>query len=118
MLLNIEEARRVVVASAGAVLVYAACPDTRRLEEVLWGRDDFEGQGVPDQALARAHRRLLAHVEALGYGAELAQELEGICSAAGLADGRRDYDFIFEVLGSEPLDFAGAEAFWPWPFAA
>ena len=74
-LLSIEEARRVVIASAGAVLAYAACPDTRRLEEVLWGREDFEGESMPDQALARAHRRVLAHVEALGYGAELTEEL-------------------------------------------
>jgi hypothetical protein len=117
-LLSIDEARRVVIASAGAVLAYAACPDTRRLEEVLWGREDFEGESMPDQALARAHRRVLAHVEALGYGAELAEELEGVCSAAGLEDGRRDYDFVFEVLSDEPLDFAGAEAFWAWPFAA
>ena len=118
MLLTIDEARRVVVASAGAVLAYAACDDNRRLEAVLWGRDDFEGQSLPDQALARAHRRVLATVEALGYGAELAEELEGVCSAAGLEDGRRDYDFVFEVLGPEPLDFAGAVPFWPWPFAA
>ena len=69
-LLTIDEARRVVVASAGAVLAYAACSDTRRLEEVLWGREDFEGESLPDQTLARAHRRVLTHVEPLGHGAE------------------------------------------------
>ena len=116
-LLTIDEARRVVIASAGALLAYAACGDNRRLEAVLWGRDDFEGESLPDQALARAHRRVLAHIDALGYGGEAADELEGICSAAGLEDGRRDCDFVFEVLGDEPFDL-GAESFWPWPFAA
>ncbi len=118
MQLTIDEARRVVIASAGAVLAYASCGDNRRLEGVLWGRDGFDGQSLADQALARAHRRVLAHVEALGYGAEVADELEGICSAAGLEDGRRDCDFVFDLLGPEPFGFAGAEAFWLWPFAA
>lgn len=117
MLLTVDEARRVVIASAGAVLAYAACAEIRRLEAVLWGRDDLQGERLPDQALARAHRRVLAAVEALGYGGEAADELEGICSAAGLEEGRRDYDFIFEVLGSEPFEL-GPEPFWPWPFAA
>ena len=118
MLLTIDEARRVIVASAGNVLAYAACPDNGRLEAVLWGRDEFEGESVPDQALAGAHRRVLRHLEDLGYGADVAEELEGVCSAAGLDDGCRDYDFIFDVLGEQPLDFAGGERFWPWPFAA
>ena len=116
ILLTVDEARRVVIASAGAVLAYAACADTRRLEDVLWGRDGLEGERLPDQALARAHRRVLAHVEALGYGGEAADELEGICSAAGLEEGRRDYDFVFEVLGDEAFDF-GTEPLWPWPWS-
>jgi len=116
-LLTIDEARRVVIASAGAVLAYAACPDNGRLEAVLRGQDDFEGESLQDQALARAHRRVLTHVETLGYGAELSEELEGVCSAAGLEDGLRDYDFVAEVLGGAPSDFTDAEL-WPRPFAA
>ena len=118
MLLTIDEARRLVIASAGAVLAYASCGDNRRLEGVLWGRDGFEGESLPDQALARAHRRVLGHVERLGYGADMADELEGICSAAGLAEGRRDYDFVFVVLGEEPVDLEGTGLLWPWLFAA
>ena len=116
-LLTIDEARRLVIASAGAVLAYASC-DNRRLEAVLWGHDDFEGESLANQALAPAHRRVLDHVERLGFGSDMASELEGICSAAGLENGRRDYDFVFEVLGDEPFDLEGAEPFWPWPFAA
>ena len=113
ILLTLDEARRVVIASAGAVLAYAACGDNRRIQAALWGHDGFEGESLSDQALFRAHRRVLALVEALGYGGEAAEELEGICSAAGLDGGRRDYDFVFEVLGAEAFD----EPLW-WPFAA
>jgi len=95
------------------VLANAACADNRRLEAVLWGRDGFDGESPLDQALARAHQLVLSEVAALSYGGDVADELEGICSAAGLQDGRRDYDFIVDVLGWE-----GAEPLWPWPFAA
>jgi len=88
------------------------------VQAVLWGREGFDGERLPDQALARAHQLVLAEVAALGYGGDVADELEGICSAAGLEDGHRDYDFIVEVLGSDPSGWEGAEAFWPWPFAA
>ena len=76
-LLSIDEARRMVIASAGAVLAYAACPDNGRLVGVLWGRDDFGGQGLADQALALAHRRVLAQIDAQGNSGIMAEELEG-----------------------------------------
>jgi hypothetical protein len=116
ILLTIDEARWVLTASAGAVLAKAACADNHRLEAALWGRDDFADQSLPDQVLARAHHSVLAHLEALGYGGEVADELEGICSAAGLEEGRRDFDFVADVLGAE--DLPGVAAIWPWPFAA
>lgn len=118
MLLTIEEARRVLVESAGELLAKAGCSDTARLEEALWGRDHLDGESPADQALAWAHRRALAHLDALGYGGDAADQLEGICSAAGLADGRRDYDFVAAVLGDGPADEGETEPFWSWLLAA
>lgn len=117
MLLTIEEARRVLIASAGELLAKATCTDTGRLEEALWGRDRLEGESPTDQALAWTQRRVLAHLEALGYGGDAADQLEGVCSAGGLAEGRRDFDFLADVLGDEGLR-VDTEPFWSWLLAA
>lgn len=118
MLLTIDEARRVLVVSAGELLAKASCTDNARLEAALRSEDQLEGESPADQALAWTHRRVLAHLEALGYGGDAADQLEGICSAAGLADGRRDFDFVAAVLGDGPAEEGGAEPFWSWLLAA
>lgn len=118
MLLTIEEGRRLLVASAGKLLAMIECPDTARLAEALWGRDPLGDGSMADQALAAAHRRLLAHLDALGYGGDAADQLGGICEAAGLAEGRRDYDFVAAVLGEAGFDDDDEESFWSWLLAA
>ncbi len=108
-LLTLDEARRAVVVSVGNLLHLAECRDTHRLEQLLWGVGGLDGLSEDDRALAYAHHRVLKAIEDQGYGWAAAEELEGICSAAGLAEGRRD---------SEPVL---AAALPPWsdsPFAA
>ncbi len=89
-MLTLDEARRAVVISAGNLLRWAECPDTHRLEQLLWGSDGLDDLSEVDLALAHDHHQVLEAVEAQGYGWAAAEELEGICSAAGLAEGRRD----------------------------
>ncbi len=87
---SLDEARRAVVVSAGNLLHLAECPDTHRLEQLLWGAGGLEGLSEDDRALAHAHQRVLKAIEDQDYGWAAAEELEGICSAVGLAEGRRD----------------------------
>lgn len=90
-LLTLDEARRAVVVSAGSLVFLAECSNSHRLEQLLWGGDGgLDDLSEDDRALAHAHYRVLKAVEDQGYGWAAAEELEGICSAVGLAEGRRD----------------------------
>ncbi len=51
-LLTLDEARQAVVVSAGSLLHLAECPDTHRLEQLLWGVGGLDGLSEDDRALA------------------------------------------------------------------
>ena len=96
-LLSLDEARRAVVVSAGNLLYLVECADTHRLERLLSGSDELVGLSEDDRALAHAHHRVLKAVGEQGYAWAAAEELEGICSAVGLAEGRRDCEPILDA---------------------
>jgi hypothetical protein len=89
-LLTLDEARRAVVTSGRRLLRRCDTGDQFTVAVMLWGAGGLEGLSARDRALADRHRRVLDDVIALGYGAEAADELAGIASAAGFDPDRID----------------------------
>ncbi len=85
ILWSLDEARTAVADSATAVLTHAEC-DLATRAYLLWGAGAMEGLSPADEALSRRHRFVLDAVVELGYAWVAVEELEGLCSAAGLDD--------------------------------
>ncbi len=106
MLWTLDEARAVVAASAAAILDHAQC-DLATQAALVWGAGGTEGLSPADEALSRCHRWVLDALIELDYAWVAVEELEGLCSAAGIDDGDGNAD-VDEAPG-------GGER---WPFAA
>jgi hypothetical protein len=106
MLWTLDEARAAVAASAAAVLDQAQC-DLAARAYLVWGAGGMEGLRPVDEVLSRRHRWVLDALIELGYAWVAVEELEGLCSAAGIDDGDGDAN-VDEAPG-------GGER---WPFAA
>ena len=106
ILWSLDEARAAVAASATAVLSHAEC-DIATRAYLVWGAGGMEGLSAPDEALSRRHRFVLDALVELGYAWVAVEELEGLCSAAGLGDD-----------DGEPCLDEVADPAERWPFAA
>lgn len=106
MLWTLDEARAAVAASAAAVLDHARC-DLAGRAYLVWGAGGMDGLSPADEVLSRRHRWVIDALIELGYAWVAVEELEGLCSAAGIDDGDGEPD-----VGEAP---GGDER---WPFAA
>ncbi len=103
---SLDEARCAVVASATVVLTEAEC-DIATRGYLVWGAGGMDGLSSADQVLSVGHRCVLDTLVGLGYAWVAVEELEGVCSAAGICDDDREPSV-------DDLPEPGER----WPFAA
>lgn len=90
-LLTVDEARTRLVISARRLAEQCSNDDPFTISALLWGAGTVADDLCPrDLRLAARHRRVLDELNAAGYGAVAADELDGISSALGLDDNRFD----------------------------
>ncbi len=82
---TLDEARAAVATSAAAILERTGC-DFGTRAYLVWGAGGMEGLSPVDEVLSRRHRRVLDALIELGYAWVAVEELEGLCSAAGIDD--------------------------------
>ena len=99
-LLTVDEARAAVVASAARLLRLAECSPAT-LELMLFGVDAGDDRGVNDHLLALEHHRVLEVVRSSGHGWIIEDELEGVASAAALAEGERRWEVVAACVSAE-----------------
>src|SRR4051794_6099757 len=98
-LLTVDEARRLLTGSARQLLRGIETRDAFLISAMLWGAGDVPTALTDhDRQLADRHRRNLDQLIDAGYQSEIAAELEGISSAAGLDDGTFDLEVITNTL--------------------
>ncbi len=86
---TLDEARAAVVASAAAILSQAQC-DLGTRAYLVWGAGGIQELSAVDEVLSRRHREVLDAVIDQGYAWAAVEELEGLCSAAGIDDAKGD----------------------------
>jgi hypothetical protein len=96
-LLTLDEARRLACRSA-ATLEHVRPASVRQLRAFLFGRGSTSNLNAFERRLVDGHRRVLVHLDALGYGAEVGDEMDGISSALGLDERRCDWNELRSVL--------------------
>jgi hypothetical protein len=117
MLWTLDEARAAVAASAAAILDHAQC-DLGTRSYLVWGAGGMEGLSPADEVPSRRHRSALDALIELGYAWVAAEELEGLCSAAGIdGDGDADVDEApgWASTGPSPPEPPARPALAPWP---
>lgn len=93
-LMTADEARAEIVAAACHLLTTIEVDDPFVVNAMLWGAGAIDGLTRADRTLARRHRRILDSLIASGYAGEVVDELDGICSACELADGRFELGWL------------------------
>jgi hypothetical protein len=84
VLLTLDEARSAVASSSLRLLRLADAPP-EVLARMIWGSlEATECPGSRNRRLFACHRRVLRLVERAGHGDVIDDELDGVCSAAGL----------------------------------
>jgi hypothetical protein len=107
VLMTAEEARLAVVRSARRCLTEATGAPIVILA-MLWGLPAGQDWSSDDVDLAAAHQRALAEISRAGHEEIIADELAGISSATGLADGRlSNVDVICQIVDDADNDTDG-----------
>ncbi len=91
-----DEAAERVAASAVTLAVLDVVPED--LHQLLLGSGSLRGLAAHERAIVSGHRRVLAWVNAEGYGDVVDGEIEGIASALALEEGVCDWEQLFSVF--------------------
>jgi hypothetical protein len=86
LLYTLDEARQLAVTSARVVIGRRHTNDAPVLHAMIRGEDNIQPTHPTDRRQAQRHRRILDQLSALGYGAEINDDLDGIIDALGHPD--------------------------------
>jgi hypothetical protein len=100
LLLTLDEARAAVSESA-LDLVHNTSLDDERLRMTIWGRGPRLMLPSREAARVWAHRRLLGLLRTEGLGWLVEEELEGVCSYAGLICEEASEDWLSPLASGE-----------------